>query len=99
MKYLVEVNPDNRRANEIEEKNGFAPMVSYINEHYKPECVYVNPTARQLFLIVDLANETDCCELSTWFARGTLSTPKLTPLAMPSIMTKALDAVKRSPTI
>lgn len=98
MKYLVQVTPDIQRANEIEEKNTFGSMISYLNERYKPECIYVNPTQRQLFTIVDLANDVDCCELSLWFSRGALTNPSFTPLVQPAVASKAMESLKRSPT-
>jgi len=97
MKYLVEVTPTPERANQIEDKGSFGPMISYVNERYKPECLYINPTERQLFLIVDLTNDVDCAELSTWFARGTLTNAKFTPLVSPAVASKVLDNLKRAP--
>lgn len=99
MKYLVEVHASFERGNAIDEKGGPGPIFHYVAERFKPEAIYGNPTKRQAFLVVDLANEADTAELMyvlTWMS-GT--EPTFTPIMSPEVFEKAIQDAKKAPAL
>ena len=58
MLYMVEVQASMERGNEIDSKDGPGPVFAYIVERFKPQAIYGTPTRRQIFMVVELADET-----------------------------------------
>lgn len=97
MKYLVEVTASIERGNAIDDKGGPGPLFAYIAQRFKPEAFYGNPTRRQVFLIVDLATETDVAELMFLFVRNTGGEPTFTPIMPPENFGKAIEKANKGP--
>jgi hypothetical protein len=97
MKYLVEATASIERADAIDEKGGPAPLFSYIVQRFKPEVFYGNPTRRQVFLIVDLATETDVAELMFVIVRNVGAEPKFTPIMPVENFGKAIEKANKGP--
>ncbi len=99
MLYMVEVQASMERGNEIDSKDGPGPVFAYIVERFKPQAIYGTPTRRQIFMVVELADETETAELMyvlTWFAG---SEPKFTPIMSPEAYGQAIENAKKAPII
>ena len=99
MLYMVEVQASMERGNEIDSKDGPGPVFAYIVERFKPQAIYGTPTRRQIFMVVELADETETAELMyvlTWFSGAE---PKFTPIMSPEAYGQAIENAKKAPTI
>ena len=99
MLYMVQLTADIERANEIDSKGGPGPVFAYIVERFKPQAIYGTPTRRQIFMVVDLADETTTAELMyvlTWFAGAE---PTFTPIMSPEAYGQAIENARKAPTI
>jgi hypothetical protein len=97
MKYLVEVTASIERGNELDAAGGPGPILGYIVERFRPECLYGNPTRRQVFLIVDLPCEADAAELMYILTLEAGANPSFTPLINPHQFGEALEQARKAP--
>jgi hypothetical protein len=95
MQYLVQVSASMERANTIDKGDGPGPVFAKIVERFKPEAFYGNPTARQIFMVVNLDTPAQIAELMyvlTWF---TCDKPTFTPVMKPEIYGEAIANAKK----
>lgn len=95
MLYLVQVSASMERANTIDAGEGPAPVFAKVVERFRPEAFYGNPTARQVFMVVNLDTPAQIAELMyilTWF---TGDKPTFTPIMNPSVYAEAIANAKK----
>jgi hypothetical protein len=95
MQYLVEIRAGMERANTIDAGEGPGPVFAKIVERFHPEAFYGNPTARQVFMVVNLDTPAQIAELMyvlTWFGG---SEPTFTPIMRPEIYGEAMANAKK----
>src|SRR5262245_56188173 len=95
MLYLVEARASMEKANAIDAGEGPGPVFAKIAERFHPEAFYGNPTARQVFMIVNLETPVQIAELMytlTWFAH---CEPTFTPIMPPEHFAEAIANAKK----
>lgn len=95
MLYLVEARAGIAKANAIDAGEGPGPVFAKIAERFHPEVFYGNPTARQVFMVVNLETPQETAELMyilSWFAD---CEPSFTPLMRPELFAEAIVNAKK----
>ena len=95
MQYLVEIRASMERGNMIDSGAGPGPIFAQIAERFHPQAFYGDPTARHIFMVVDLETPADTAELMyvlTWFG-GT--EPTFTPIMSPEVYGTAIENAKK----
>jgi hypothetical protein len=95
MLYLVEARASMERANTIDAGEGPGPVFAKVVERFHPEAFYGNPTAREVFMVVNLDTPVQIAELMyilTWF---TGAEPTFTPIMRPEIYSEAIANAKK----
>jgi hypothetical protein len=95
VQYLVQVTASMERANAIDAGDGPGPVFAKIVERFHPEAFYGNPTARQVFMVVNLDTPAQIAELMyilTWF---TGDKPTFTPIMNPAVYSEAIANAKK----
>lgn len=94
MLYMVELVASMENANAIDRSGGPGEMFAKIQERFRPQSVWGDPTLRHVFLVVELESPAKIAELMyvlTWF-NG--SSPRFTPLMDPAIYDEAIAKAK-----
>ncbi len=94
MLYLVEVEGSIEKANEIDRDGGPGETVAKINERFRPQSIWGDPTRRRIVIVVELDTPAKIAELMyvlTWFA-GT--NPRFTPIMAPEVFGEAMKNAK-----
>ena len=94
MLYLVEVEGSMEKANKIDGAGGPGETFAKINERFRPQSFWGDPTGRHIFMVVELGAPAKIAELMfvlTWF---TGSNPRFTPLMDPEIYGEAIENAK-----
>ena len=95
MLYLVEARASIAKANAIDAGEGPGPVFVKIAERFHPEVFYGNPTARQVYMVVNLETPVQIAELMyilSWFAD---CEPTFTPLMRPELFNEAIANAKK----
>ena len=95
MQYLVEVRAGMGKGNHLDAAEGPGPILAEIVERFRPEAFYGNPTARQVFMVVNLDTPAQIAELMyvlTWLTGGE---PTFTPIMRPEIYSEAITRAKK----
>jgi hypothetical protein len=95
MLYLVEAHASIAKGNAADAGEGPGPVFAKIAERFHPEVLYGNPTARQVFMVVNLETPVQIAELMyilTWFSD---SQPTFTPLMRPELFAEAAANAKK----
>jgi len=95
MLYLVEARAGIAKANAIDSGEGPGPVFAKIAERFHPEAFYGNPTARQVYMVVNLETPEKIAELMyvlSWFAD---CEPSFTPLMRPELFAEAIVNAKK----
>ena len=95
MLYLVEARASIAKANSIDAGEGPGPVFAKIAERFHPEVFYGNPTARQVYMVVNLETPVQIAELMyilSWFAD---CEPSFTPLMRPELFNEAIANAKK----
>jgi hypothetical protein len=74
----IQVTPEN--GNRLDASGGPGRMFGYVNERFKPQGWWIDPSQRQGWLIVDVNGIGDIAELMMVFSRFTGSHPTCTPV-------------------
>jgi hypothetical protein len=95
MLYLVEGHPTIEVGDQVDSGEGPGSMFAKINERFRPQAFYGNPTRRQTLMIVELETPAAVAELMyvlTWWLK---TEPTFTPLMTPETYGEAIANAKK----
>jgi uncharacterized protein DUF3303 len=95
MLYLVEVEAEMERANEIDAAGGPGDFFQKLTARFKPQSFWGDPTGRRTFMVVELETPVKIAEMMyalTWFAGNE---PAFVPLMDPAIYGEAIQNAKK----
>ncbi len=95
MLYLVEVEGAMEKANDIDRGGGPGETFAKINERFRPQSFWGDPTGRHTFMVVELETPAKIAELMyilTWF---TGSNPRFVPLMAPEVYGEAIENARK----
>lgn len=94
MLYMVELQAEMEKANEIDRSGGPGEMFAKVQDRFRPQGIWGDPTGRHVFMVVELETPARIAELMyvlTWF-NG--SRPRFTPLMDPETYGVAIAKAK-----
>ena len=93
--YLVEAWPTSERGDAIDRGEGPGAVFGKIQQRFKPQSMWGDPTRRHLFMVVELKSEAEVAELMYVLSWFTGNDPKITQIIPVATYGEAMERAKK----